>query len=297
MTASLNDGILTIRGSVPAPVDARVEEDHQANIIRVTENGGGQQVFSSVGVTAINAGFVRSFLYQTTGNFTDAKTLRVNQIAPGGRAIFDLLGIFGSFDNRVEADVTIDIRSSLGSQTAAVLLNEVESATVRVTANLGLGNDELVGFLFGDLKGSADVDFDLNDAPDKLIRGGQVRIPGGDDRFTITSNLEGFQGEADIGANARLNVRMRGVDGGDTLQMDYKGEVDGLLRLRLNGQNGADNVIADLQLKDDGQQDGIRGLVNAVVRGGADVEDLVLLLIEDESGGGVTIDRADELED
>ena len=115
-------------------------------------------------------------------------------------------------------------------------------------------------------------------------------VNGGTGADQIKINAGSVNGNTvDINSGSSLQLRLTGgtdlLDGGDTIAVDYRGILDGNLRMREVGGFGADNLSANVTL-DSGSDGFVRGFsgAKASLEGsfGADILDF---RVHDNSGG------------
>jgi hypothetical protein len=285
--AFINGNALMILGG-SADDAVVVTENHIANSIQVVQNGM-TQTFSSSGITSISAGLGRgnnSFTYRLGGgsDFTDAKSIHValgpaiGLFTPGANnALFDLRHDGTGGQAQVLANLSIRVNGSFGTDIVNAELGVVDNADVTLTTRLGLGDDQVWATMAGDLRNDADLVFDLKDSQNSFLAG--RRFLGGNDLMFVST---GKGVTASIDDDASVHVTMKGASGNDWLVFGFEGELDGVLVLRMKGEAGLDEASAWISLdqRSDGELD--------VILEASRVE-LAQLLLEDNSGGDVTI--------
>jgi hypothetical protein len=152
-----------------------------------------------------------------------------------------------------------------------VRLGRVQNADVSVKACLFGGDDQFGATLKGDLVGTAHVTLDAEGGAEK-------------DKLTVDAATD-----VDVGPDARLDVLLHGgyrnywhqdfeSTDQDNLSVDYHGELDGTLRLDLDGGAAGDGVSAEVAL-----DLGSTGFLDATLKGSSG-DDSMAFWLQDHSG-------------
>lgn len=268
---------LVITGDNAANAVTIIQNDNDNDLI--VQAPGVNQTFDSNQITkvVINLlGGADTLTYKLGGgsDFEFAKNILFQGGAGNDVSSFDFNndGSGGQAEVRASLSVTVNDAGVVDADTATVTLGKVDDVAVLVRTRLGFGNDLFNGTLAGDLSDDANVKFDLVDANDFLF------LRGGIDKYTIKAD-----NDVDIDNDAVLDINVVAGTGNDTIDLAFRGEVDGLLKVRLDGGAGIDTIKANITL-----DDGSDGTLDAILFGRAGNDALTFNLI-DNSDNGFTI--------
>lgn len=253
----------------------QIIQNDDSNVLTVTAPGV-NKTFDSDDITkvVINLQGGADTLTYTMGNGSDFENAK-NIILQGGvghdTATFDFHSN-GNTEIEAPLSVTVNDLGFFDADKVNITLGKVNDVDVLVKTRLGFGNDTFNGTLKGDLQDDADVKFDLVDVNNFLLV-----FRGGNDSYKVTAN-----DDVDIDEDASLDVAIFGAAGNDLLEFAFRGEVDGLLKVRLDGGAGFDTVKANITL-----DDGSDGTLDARLLGGANADALTFNLIDDSDSGFV----------
>jgi hypothetical protein len=176
--------------------------------------------------------------------------------------------------------VTFNQGSSLSPVT------QVRNMTVE--AHLGGGDDTFQANLFGSVTNGATMRIDVD---------GDSFLTSGNDVVTIRAgNLDPSEAldsaaDFDVQTGSTLSVNVIGDGGSENIDVFYQGELDGALRLNLDGQSGGDDVAAlvDIDAGSTGHLLGLQNGTAARVSGGSNDDDLRFQIDRDPGAGPVSI--------
>jgi hypothetical protein len=160
-----------------------------------------------------------------------------------------------------------------GNDTYNAYVGDTDDSDVTYTAYLGDGDDTFSAYLIGDLVSDANVKFD-------------IRGEGNADRFFFHGADEWHTGRVGIASDADLDVNLDGGRGNDYMSFNYRGVLDGELKLRLRGGDGSDELDAELETESASDGD-----LDVILYGGAG-NDLLRLDLWDASSGDLDIEEA-----
>jgi hypothetical protein len=211
--------------------------------------------------TDLKAG-IDGFSFKVIGgsDFVNSKALHTDMGAGGDLVTIDLQNNGGT-GAKVKAQLDVDVK--MGSDAVAdimqTFLDDVDNANVNIDADLGLGKDIYFGSMKGDLIGNANVAY---------------RIHGGSDKDSIHVDALGVK----VDQNARLDVNFFGGLGDDDMQLNYKGVMNGTLKVREQGDAGEDKVVALIELDND--TDSIKGKLDVILFGNSGRDALTLVVTD-----------------
>jgi hypothetical protein len=281
MSATLANGVLSVVATNFID-DVAITLNDEANTITVVENGVTRNFASSdvVNVVVTLKASNDDFAFRLAGNqgITRPKNFLFDLGVASDTALIDL----ANNDNgiaTISANVNLTVLGDIGFEDIEVRLGRVENANVNLTLNSGNQADATsVEFLGNLVDASVAVSFPASNGATNF----------NDGRDTIRVEANGIK----INSDSILNVTMNGGQDRDTLDVIYSGELDGLLKVRMDGGRDKDTVRANLAL--DNESD---GTLDAIIRGGASNNDIVALLLDDDSNGEANILNAQPLQD
>lgn len=286
-TVGLQNGILTITGDDNANIVQIVQNDNQNKLTVIAD--GVQTDFASDQVLKVVANLKGGddlLTYQLGGgsDFKKAKDIQIDLGAGNDRANLDFASNGAGGQAEIEKNLNINVLGQAGNDQLDAFFGKVENVAVNLTGNMGFGDDKFFAELKGDLDFAAKVKIDMEDVNNVVLPIGglnRVVLLGGNDQFRVKADAD-----VDIDDNAALDVTLKGFDGIDNLSVTTRGEVDGQLKVLLDGEDGGDLVLADITL-----DAGSDGTVDAKVLGGND-NDIVALRIIDNSNGQASLVQA-----
>lgn len=243
-----------------------VRENHVTNTLTVTHNppGGGTrtELFDStrVGLIEVHLGAGDDkFRYDLAGGgaYTDPKTVNVDlgNGKVGGVGDLAILNLSAGVRNTV---AQFAVGGGAERQTVDVTLGPVDGSAgltqMLLSSTLGAGDDRFTMHQTGDLIGMAYVNVNVfgQDGADDLT----FETPDGRD--------------ADLAADAELHLGLIGGGGEDEIAVSYRGDLDGILGLALEG--GADRDVIEVTAA---ALSGSTGDVQGSLRGG-DERDVII---------------------
>ncbi|HXG12181.1 MAG TPA: hypothetical protein VNK04_20675 [Gemmataceae bacterium] len=258
----------------------KIVGDNQANVVSIKDDAGASDLevkcdgmkknFNTDDISKIIVdlkGGDDQFTYELGGgsDFEVAKVIQLKLGKGNDSARFNFLDDGNGGYSMVKADLSIDVKADKGDDQVEVKLGAVDSVNVLVKAQMGKGNDRFLGYLLGDLLGTAHVSVD-------------ARGEDGNDTMSVSADFDvaNNQSSLDIDAGASLDVVVDGGKGNDDLAFNYLGVLDGQLRLNLNGGKGNDEVFAQIHALADSD-----GSVDAKVFGDKGNDQLTLKVLED----------------
>lgn len=246
-----------------------VTQNDQADTITVVENNGSAQTFKSSKVTDIkvdlkDGGDSFTFRLAGTWNFVRPKNFVVDLGAGQDSASFDLAHNATSGLAEVNGNISINLLGKGGADKLTAQFGQAENATVTLISDFGTGDDSASVTFLGDFQ-AANVAL-------RFIADNSDSVDDGSDVFKVDA-----QG-VDLNAASSLDIDMAGGRGTDTLDVLYSGELDGLLKVRMDGGKQRDTVRAGIGLDSHSS-----GSLDAIIRGGAELVDTVALSLLNES--------------
>lgn len=256
-----------------------ITQDDDDNEIKVQVAGGQTKFFNSNEITAVTVnlkGGDDKFTYKLGGgsDFLFDKIIFVQLGKGNDKATFDFATSGAAIKDKLTVAVAED---GGGDDTADITLGRVDGQDVFVRTRMEFGNDTVNVTLKDDLRTDSNVKLDLIDNNNlQLLFVVPIQL-GGNDKYTIKAD-GGPSGDVDIADNAVLDIGVAAGDGQDLIDLKYEGELDGKLRVILNGNDGKDTVKAVFDLEDDSD-----GTLDVRVLGGKGADTLKLQIFNDVS--------------
>jgi hypothetical protein len=199
-------------------------------------------------------------------NFEHNKELKVDLGSGNDEAIFNFANN-GVGTATILDTLFIDVTTQQGDDTVTASFGYIKDTSVYLGGDLGTEMDAFKAALVGDIAGS-----------DVLIK-----MAGGDgaDSLAVIANKD-----VDIAATALIDVELKGGAGGDALAFLYRGELDGFLKFRGEGEAGRDRARVYLRI-----DPGSTGKLDGLLSGGTEGDALSFFLL-DNSGGLLNILQA-----
>lgn len=240
-----------------------VKGDNTANNVAITDDGQGNVTATMDGKTVTGSG-IRTIIVNTRGGDDVVSYTWTGSLTADQHLVLHL----GKGDDQVLLDasqgmqasrVKIDLHGNDGDDQVTAKLGAVDGTNFFLNANLGKGDDLLDVTLANMLVNQARVRF-------------HVHGHKGNDTMAFHAT------DLKIDDGAALTLFLKGSQDADTINVDYKGMMHGLLKLRADGNQGKDVITANAIL-----DPGSTGTINALVNGNQGNDELTLNL-DDQSG-------------
>jgi hypothetical protein len=164
-----------------------------------------------------------------------------NNVAITDNGDGDLTVVCDSLTTSASNIVRIDLDTKGGNDDVSFTQNGNRTRNMDLNVKLGGGNDDFTGVLNGNINASRTLDI-------------EVKGEGGaDDIYMYATN------DVDVSAGATLALNLSGGDGTDEVFADYRGEVDGTIRLKESGGDSGDWLYARVRA-DAGSSGRLRGI-------------------------------------